>query len=223
MNVSQGSVKRRVLQLSDSRNWLSTRYSLGEGSDSQFQTVLAHSPGLKGAPCAPGTVAFFPLIYRSQAGQLEGVFLHAPQPCCWQRHNSRMPTNALLPLLQQRLPGLLAVYAFGSRVKQGGAQARADSDLDLAVLVEGRADPVLLIELMGELTDVVGCPVDLLDLRAASTVMQHQVLTSGTQLWAKDIQADLFAAAMLTEKLWFDARRAPLVQDVMERGSVYGR
>jgi len=134
-----------------------------------------------------------------------------------------MPTNALLPLLQQRLPGLLAVYAFGSRVKQGGAQARADSDLDLAVLVEGRADPVLLFELMGELTDVIGCPVDLLDLRAASTVMQHQVLTSGTQLWAKDIQADLFAAAMLTEKLWFDARRAPLVQDVMERGSVYGR
>jgi hypothetical protein len=65
-----------------------------------------------------------------------------------------MPTNALLPLLQQRLPGLLAVYAFGRRVKQGGAQARADSDLDLAVLVEGRADPVLLFELMGELTDV---------------------------------------------------------------------
>ena len=65
-----------------------------------------------------------------------------------------MPTNALLPLLQQRLPGLLAVYAFGSRVKQGGALARADSDLDLAVLVEGRADPVLLFELMGELTDV---------------------------------------------------------------------
>ena len=140
-----------------------------------------------------------------------------------QRHNTPMPTQALLQLLQQRLPGLLAVYAFGSRVKLGGTQAQADSDLDLAVLVAGRADPVLLFDLMGELADVAGCPVDLLDLRAASTVMQHQVLTSGEQLWAKDIQADLFAAAMLTEKLWFDARRAPLVQDVMERGSVYGR
>ena len=59
VNVSEGSIKSHVLQVSDSRNWLSTRYSLGEGSDSQFQTVLAHSPGLKGAPCAPGTVAFF--------------------------------------------------------------------------------------------------------------------------------------------------------------------
>jgi predicted nucleotidyltransferase len=133
-----------------------------------------------------------------------------------------MQTDALLHLLQQRLPGLLALYAFGSRVTQSGAQAQADSDLDLAVLVEGRADPVLLFELMGELADLAGCPVDLLDLRAASTVMQHQVLTSGEQLWAKDIQADLFAAAMLTEKLWFDARRAPLVQDVIKRGSVYG-
>ena len=133
-----------------------------------------------------------------------------------------MQTDALLHLLQQRLPGLLALYAFGSRVTQSCAQAQADSDLDLAVLVEGRADPVLLFELMGELADLAGCPVDLLDLRAASTVMQHQVLTSGEQLWAKDIQADLFAAAMLTEKLWFDARRAPLVQDVIKRGSVYG-
>ncbi len=140
-----------------------------------------------------------------------------------QRHNTQMPSPAILHLLQQRLPGLLAVYAFGSRVKLGGAQAQADSDLDLAVLVEGWADPLVLFDLMGELADVTGCPVDLLDLRAASTVMQHQVLTTGEQLWAKDIQADLFAAAMLTEKLWFEASRAALVQDVMERGSVYGR
>ncbi len=140
-----------------------------------------------------------------------------------QRHNTQMPFQAMLHLLQKRLPGLLAVYAFGSRVKRGGTQAQADSDLDLAVLVEGRADPILLFDLMGELADVAGCPVDLLDLRATSTVMQHQVFTTGEQLWAKDIQADLFAAAMLTEKLWFDASRDALVQDVMERGSVYGR
>ena len=46
---------------------------MGEGSDSQFQTVLAHSPGFRGAPCAPGTVTFFPnvaaiLFLRSHAG-----------------------------------------------------------------------------------------------------------------------------------------------------------
>ena len=35
----------------------------------------------------------------------------------------------------------MAVYAFGSRI-QGTAQA--ESDLDLAILVEGYVDPVLL-------------------------------------------------------------------------------
>jgi uncharacterized protein len=97
-----------------------------------------------------------------------------------------------------------------------------DSDLDLAVLVEGYADPLTLFELSGALADVAGCPVDLLDLRAASTVMQHQVLTTGERLWAKDVQAGLFEAAMLTEKLHLDERRRGLVEDITARGTVYG-
>jgi len=69
----------------------------------------------------------------------------------------------------------------------------------------------------------VGCAVDLLDLRAASSVMQAQILNHGQRLWAKDFSADLFEAAMLNEKLHFDAARAGLVRDVLQRGSVYGR
>lgn len=125
--------------------------------------------------------------------------------------------------LQKGLPGLMAVYAFGSRVDKAGVHVRTDSDLDLAVLVEGYADPVLLFELSGTLSDLSGCPVDLLDLRAASTVMQHQVLTHGQRLWASDVRAGLFEAAMLTEKLHLDEARHDLVQSVMARGVVYGR
>lgn len=40
----------------------------------------------------------------------------------------------LLHLLQSRFPELLALYAFGSRVTGG---ATAESDLDLAILVDG--------------------------------------------------------------------------------------
>lgn len=134
-----------------------------------------------------------------------------------------MDLQALIPLLQARLPGLMAAYAFGSRIRDGGIRARADSDLDLAVLVEGYADPVVLFELSGDLADHVACPVDLLDLRAASTVMQHQILMQGERLWAKDVRAGLFEAAMLTEKLHLDEARQGLVQAVMERGAVYGR
>lgn len=133
-----------------------------------------------------------------------------------------MDTKSLLSLLQQRLPTLMAAYAFGSRIKDAGQYANTESDLDLAVLVEGYADPVLLFELAGELADITHCHVDLLDLRAASTVMQSQILTQGQRLWAKDARAGLFEAAMLNEKIYLDQARQRLVHDVMERGTVYG-
>ncbi len=45
-----------------------------------------------------------------------------------------MDQSAIVQHLLQRLPPLLAVYAFGSRIQD---TARPDSDLDLAVLVAG--------------------------------------------------------------------------------------
>ena len=42
-----------------------------------------------------------------------------------------MGLQALVLLLQERLLALMAVYAFGSRVREQGRHARADSDLDL--------------------------------------------------------------------------------------------
>ena len=91
--------------------------------------------------------------------------------------------------LRSHLPGLLAIYAFGSRIT---GNATPDSDLDLAVLVEGHADIIALFNLSSDLADLAGCDVDLVDLRAASTVMQHQIIQTGMRWWAKDHQADLF-------------------------------
>ncbi|MDP2225466.1 MAG: nucleotidyltransferase domain-containing protein [Nitrosomonas sp.] len=97
-----------------------------------------------------------------------------------------------------------------------------DSDLDLAVLVAGYAEPLVLWALAGDLADVTGCPVDLLDLRAASTVMQYQVITTGQRWWALDVQAALFEAAILSEKTELDTARAGLLSDIQKRGKVYG-
>ena len=134
-----------------------------------------------------------------------------------------MQIDPLIAQLQASLPGLLAVYAFGSRIQDQGQWARANSDLDLAVLVEGYADPVTLFALSGALADLAACPVDVLDMRAASTIMQHQILTLGAAWWRKDVRAGLFEAAMLTEKMWLDEARAGLLEDVTQRGSVYDR
>lgn len=131
-----------------------------------------------------------------------------------------MNRDVLIQTLQARVPNLLAIYAFGSRIT---GTAGPDSDLDLAVLVAGYAEPLALFGLAGDLADVAGCAVDLLDLRAASTVMQYQILTTGQRWWAKDAQAALFEAAVLSEKTALDTARANLLADIQQRGTVYGR
>lgn len=132
-----------------------------------------------------------------------------------------MKCERLIQMIQSKVPQLLALYAFGSRI--GGTAAAAHSDLDLAVLVAGYAEPLTLFELAGELAEVAGSEVDLLDLRAASTVMQYQIITSGERWWAQDSQAALFEAAILSEKTALDTARAGLLADIQQRGRVYGR
>lgn len=131
-----------------------------------------------------------------------------------------MNRDTSVHILQARVPDLLAVYAFGSLIQH---TAGPDSDLDLAVLVGGYADQQMLWELSGDLADVAGCPVDLLDLRAASTVMQYQIITHGERWWALDVQAALYEAAILSEKTELDSARAGLLEDIQTRGRVYGR
>jgi len=131
-----------------------------------------------------------------------------------------MNAPAIAALLQARLPDLLAIYAFGSRT---AGTAGPDSDLDLAVLVTTYADPLRLWELAGEIADLAGCPVDLLDFRAASTVMQYRILTTGQRWWARDSRADLYEAAVLSDKLELDSARAALIADVRREGRVHDR
>ena len=134
-----------------------------------------------------------------------------------------MDADRILLHLNQRFPALMAVYAFGSRIQQHGLHAHAQSDLDLGVLVEGYADPVLMFDVANELADICQCPLDLLDIRAASSVMQSQIWTQGQPWWAKDMRASLFEAAMLNEKLYLDAARQGLLNDIAQRGTIYGR
>ena len=116
-------------------------------------------------------------------------------------------------------PDCLAVHAFGSRVT-GHADAR--SDLDLALLLPGYASTDRLWNLAEKLVPLAGCEVDLVDMRAASTVMQHQILMNGRRLLGKQPEADLFECFVLSEKTALDEARAGLLQDIGKRGRIYG-
>ena len=131
-----------------------------------------------------------------------------------------MNRHSIVQIMQDKIPELLAIYAFGSRIQ---GTANAQSDLDMAVLVAGYAEPLNLWSLASDLEDITDCPVDLLDLRAASTVMQYQIITTGERWWSKDAQASLFEAAILSEKTALDCARAGLLSDIQQQGKIYAR
>ena len=126
----------------------------------------------------------------------------------------------VVQLLQNRLPNLMAVYAFGSQVE---GTADQNSDLDLAVLVAGYADPIDLWDISSDLAELVNCEVDLLDFRAASTVMQHQILTKGERLFAVDNSIGSYESSLLSEMTALNEARAGVLADIQKDGSVYGR
>lgn len=129
------------------------------------------------------------------------------------------PNGPIVARIRAFLPQTLAIYAFGSQI-QGHADAQ--SDLDLAVLVAGYADALALWDLAGDLADLANCPVDLLDLRAATTVMQYQVITTGQCLWSAGLEVGLFECFVLSEKTDLDTRRAPLMADIAATGKIHG-
>jgi predicted nucleotidyltransferase len=126
--------------------------------------------------------------------------------------------DQIVAVLRDKLPGLLAVYLFGSQALD---MAGPDSDIDLAILADGRQDTLALWNIGQDLASMLDRDVDLLDLRAASTVMQYQIITAGRRLWKKDVQAGLFECAVLSQKTELDTARAGLLQDIQREGRVY--
>jgi uncharacterized protein len=121
----------------------------------------------------------------------------------------------MIATLQAALPNLLAIYLFGSHAQ---GNAGPDSDIDIAVLIAGKLDPLQLWELAQE----IGPNLDILDLRTASTVMQYQIITTGLRLWTKNAQAAIFESTILSDKTELDTARAPLLTDIQREGTIYG-
>lgn len=131
-----------------------------------------------------------------------------------------MDENLIINTIENTLTGILGIYIFGSQVT---GNTHLESDLDVAVLVAGYAPSETLFQLANDLAESIGIEVDLVDLRAASTVMATQILQSGKRIWAKNPEADTFEAAVFSEKMALDQARAPLLADIRKRGSIYGR
>jgi predicted nucleotidyltransferase len=122
--------------------------------------------------------------------------------------------------LSDAIPDLIAVYQFGSTVEKS---EHPGSDLDLAVLVSRPLDNVDRWTLQEELATQLHRDVDLVDLRAASTVMQMQVLSRGTVLEEWDRTArQQFEMQVYSAYALLNEERADILERVQDRGRIYG-
>ena len=127
---------------------------------------------------------------------------------------------AIVATLQAALPGLQSVYRYGSA---GGAFARADSDVDLAVLANRPIPFDELSRLTVELMRISGSDVDLNDMRRLPVTLRVQIVAEGCRLFAADVgTADEYAAHTLADYARLNEERKFILNDVRRRGSIYG-
>ncbi len=80
-------------------------------------------------------------------------------------------------------PEICLAYVFGS-VATG--EARPDSDVDVAVKAASRLDTDLKMQLIEELAESTGRPVDLIDLYAVGEPLLGQILKYGVRVVGED-------------------------------------
>jgi predicted nucleotidyltransferase len=124
-----------------------------------------------------------------------------------------------LSFLRREIPGLAGVYVFGSAAD---GRLRADSDVDLAVYAGRAIDPARLLEIREALAKLLRRETDLIDLVAASTILQAQVLGEGRLVDAPDATPlAYFEIRVLRDYQDLKERRAEIEADIVKRGRVY--
>ena len=98
--------------------------------------------------------------------------------------------------------GLDALWIFGSEVQ---GNARSDSDIDLAALFSSRPQPLDVLGARGDLEEILGREVDVVDLDRASPILVMQVLKHGRLLVDRDPKRRI-AFVVRTRSLYEDVK-----------------
>ena len=131
-----------------------------------------------------------------------------------------MNDHALIEYLNKSVPGVIALYRFGSQTK---GTARPDSDVDLALLARDPIPAIRRFELAQDLAIQLHCEVDLVDLRSVSTVMRMQVVSTGECLNAPNESARReFEMYVYSDYARLNEERHDILKRIAKHGLVYG-
>lgn len=122
--------------------------------------------------------------------------------------------------IRAALPDVQAIYRFGSSAADTFGP---DSDVDLAILARRPLSPNVRFDLQERLATALRRPVDLVDLRGASTVMAMQVVSKGILLHDGDpIARGAFEDRCYTGYARLNEERRGILDRVAAEGNVYG-
>lgn len=126
----------------------------------------------------------------------------------------------MVTALRERLPDLQAVYRYGSA---GGIHARADSDIDLAILAEHRLTLDETVQLAADLSLLTGQDVDLHDLRVLPVTLRVQIVLDGVRLYAASAAAaEEYDSRTLSDYVRLNEERRGILEDIRARGRIHG-
>jgi uncharacterized protein len=129
-----------------------------------------------------------------------------------------MDLAGAVDLLRARVPGLVLVVLYGSQAR---GDARADSDVDLALLAEAPIDRWEMLELQAAVAPRVNADVDLVDLMTADDVLRVQVVAHGRTLFERSAAERAgFEMHALSRYAHLNEERRGILEDVVRRASL---
>ncbi len=128
-------------------------------------------------------------------------------------------SRRIVEILIEEIEELAAVYRFGSTARGAG---REGSDVDIALLAPELLDPAKHFSLQEDLAAALRKDVDLIDLRAAPTVLRMQVVSRGTVIADLNPQArSSFETYVFADYARLNEERREILERVAREGRVY--
>ena len=132
-------------------------------------------------------------------------------------------TDVIVRSILEHYPTAQAIYLFGT---YGTADEWPASDVDIAILLppeQARRRPQLMLTACHyALADALGKPVDLLNAREVSTVLQKEIVGSGRRLYCADDDAVAeFEMLTLSHYQKLNEERQAILEAFEETGKAY--
>jgi predicted nucleotidyltransferase len=139
----------------------------------------------------------------------------------WPKRGEIVNFGPLIEAIGQHFPDVEAVYLFGSHAS-GDAAPESDADIALLFPPGSPTKAVSSLDACRQVLEQIACvSVDLIDLGAANTVFQHEIVQQGRILFDRgngDVERFEMLVMSLYQKL--NEERSEILDDIYRNGTI---